>query len=190
MLKGVLCRSILHPKCVHDGQFDPLAFLLLNRFGPTNTDYALSLASRFVLKDEDGAHSYGSRTAVRINEAYAIRHGNAPDQNSTTYYLGFYDGTKEEFLSIQSEHYDVSIRYRLEHGERAHFQLELTNRGILGTGKANDRIRRSDRATTMDQLLDKLVGPARDGGALNDDTPKEIRDFVLPKLPRHINQAA
>lgn len=186
MLKGWLCRSILFPKCAREGRFDPLALLLLNKVDNEGAVYALSLASKFVLRGEDGVHGYGIRTAARINEAYEMRNGGPPTDKKKTFYLGFYDALKHEYLSISSEHYNISLRYRLEHGERAHFQLELTNKGLLGTGKANDKTRRDDRIAAMEQLLTKLQGPIRCNSAQNDDLPQELKELELPRLARQV----
>ncbi len=183
MVKGVLCRSILHPKCVRDGVFDDLALVQLFDLNGDKSVYGLSLASRFLLVDDAGAHGYGCRTAQRLNDAYQAREGTAPPSEKTTHYLGFYDVVGRAVSSLPSEYYKVAVRHLTEHGERAHFQLELQDVSTLGSSKSADKTRRNDRNVTMQALVDKMWGPKR-YRADQGQTDNAIKDFKLPDLPR------
>jgi hypothetical protein len=183
MSKGLLCRSILYPKCSREGVFDDLALLQLVDVLGNKSVYALSLASRYLLRDEAGAHGYGVRTASRINDAYEARVGSPPPAEKKTFYLGFYDLQKNALKDVSPEHYRLTIRHFVEHDERAHFQLELEDRGLLGAGKANDRLRREDRNVAMMMVLSLLVGPRRRPD-IQDGEPGPLEWFELPTLPR------
>ncbi len=183
MVKGVLCRSILYPKCVRAGVFDDLALVQLFDVNGDKSVYALSLASRYLLKNDIGAHGYGCRTAQRMNDAYQAREGVPAPPEKRTHYLGFYDITGRDVTSLPSEHYAITVRHLTEHGERAHFQLEFQDVSALGASKSADKTRRNDRNLSLQAMVDRMLGPKRhicdqdqlDGG---------IKDFVLPDLPR------
>jgi hypothetical protein len=180
MNRGILCRSIFYPKCARSGVFDELALLQLVDIHNNKSVYGLSLASRYLLRDEDGAHRYGRDTAVRMNEAYETRVGAPPSPEKKTVYLGFYDAPNESLKKVSLEYYELRIKHLVEHGERAHFQLELQDRGLLGTGKSNDKLRRDDRTVAMMKVLSFLSGPRRFSNEGN-EVPD---DFELPVLPK------
>ena len=180
MLKGVLCRAVLYPKCAKEGVFDDLALLQLVNEKKDKKVYGLSLASRYFLKDEQGAHGYGCRTAQNINSEYEKNRGEPPPENKVTHYLGFYDVDKPSVLSLPTSHYRIELKHKIEHGERAHFNFEMHPTDFDGT---SDKARRQDRNTAMLAMITKLRGPSRRPLNGPDDSDR-LASFHMPDLPR------
>lgn len=181
MLKGLLCRAILFPKCAKDGVFDDLALLQLVDVNKDKTVYAMSLASRYLLRDEEGAHGYGSRTAQSINDAYENSRGEPPPENKRTHYLGFYDVDKLSVLSLPISYYRVELKHKIEHGETAHFNFEMHPTDLQGT---NEKARRHDRNTAMLAMITRLRGPKRRVFNEGHEDAERLSSFQLPELPR------
>jgi hypothetical protein len=185
--KDLLCRAILFPKCAQEGVFDDAALLLLVNAAGDGQMYGLSFGSRYILRDVLGAHSYGCRTAATMNLLYQKRTGSPPPPQKQVHYLGFYDLDHCDLSTLVLDHYYTSVRWVKEHGEDAHFQLELINKGLLGTGKQNDRIRRDDRAAAMEILAMKLKGkPERHICEVDAPLAATLNAIHLPSLPRAI----
>ncbi|MGP4752855.1 hypothetical protein [Agrobacterium pusense] len=164
--------------------FDDLMLVQLVAMNDEKTAYGLSLASRFYLKTDDNAHGYGCRTAARQNDAYTERVGTPPPENKRTHYIGFYDVKKEAINALPLEHYDLKLRHFVENGERCHFQIELHISSDLGSGKAADKIKRNDRNTAMQALVDQMAGPVRHICACDAHLADKLTEIYTPDLPR------
>lgn len=177
MSKGWLCRAVLFPKCAKDGVFDDLALLQLVDVNKNKTVYAMSLASRYLLRDDDGAHAYGCRTAENINGAYEASNGSPPPDHKKTHYIGFYDVDKPNVLSLPTDHYHIELKHKVEHGERAHFNFEMHPTDLAGT---TEKIRRQDRNTAMYAMITKLHGPKRRPISNEHEDAERLTSFLLP----------
>jgi hypothetical protein len=92
--------------------------------------------------------------------------------------MGFYDLNYGELRKVKLEHYSSQIRWRLENGEHAHFQVEwnLTYRGEIT--RPVEKLLRSDRAAARTMIAGMLKGPFKY------DAVDPGVDFELPELPR------
>jgi hypothetical protein len=161
MLDGdLVCRSVLFPRCAKNGQFDETALVNFTDVERDGSFYALSVASRFILRDETGAHNYGIRTADAANRGIAIRTGRAPLADEEVHYVGFYDLLCGEIRSVPLGFYSSQIRWVLENGENAHFQIEWRRNGKVPEGPGNiDKKLRKDRTAARTLIASKLRGP-------------------------------
>jgi hypothetical protein len=151
-------RCILYPKAfVSQSVFAPEAFFQFSQVGAAESHYALSVASRFILRTIDNAHEYGCRTAERINTGFERRAGRAPDASERTHYLGLWDLRAGAIRSIELDCYRIQLRAFPEHGEKAHFQVEL----ILANSNASSKARKKDRRVARTSLTMCLEGPAQ-----------------------------
>lgn len=168
----LLCRSIHHPKAFPNGVFSDEALLLFVE--GDNDSYALSVGSRFILGSDDAAHQYGIRTAKVMNGRASARKGRPLNDDEVVHYLGLYDLRYEAVTQIKLSHYDVSVRWRLENGEHAHFEIELNP-----TSPASPKQRKNDRKDARTLLALCLRGPI-----LFDGAPEDLRatQLQLPSL--------
>jgi len=180
MFEGdTVCRAVLYPRCAKNGSFDEAALL---QFGDVYRDgkmYALSLASRFLLKDEDGAHGYGRRAAGVANGIFAEKHGAEPVGEDRVHYLGFYDIEYGPLSRVSLEHYHSELTWKVEHGEQAHFQLEWVLTSDLPPGNKTEKVLRKDRSAARTIISFLLSGPVRDP-----EVDSDLLPFDLPNLPR------
>lgn len=186
--QDLLCRAALYPKFAPAGVFDEAAFLSLHKI-EDGLWYAMSLASRYLLRTEEGAHGYGRRSANVANAAYRALKGHDPDPLvDKVYYLGFYDLPYWRLSTLPLECYRVEVRWLPEHGEDSHFQLEL-HRTNHETGKVADKRRRRDRTAALVILAMCLWGPRKYDPSLEDNYPDDLTSAILPDLPRLPEQA-
>lgn len=180
MFRGILCRAILFPKCAKEGVFDELALLQLIDINRDKTVYGMSLASRFLLRTDAGAHGYGERTARQMNADYERARGEEPPENKRVHYVGFYDVVKEAALSLPISHYRIELKHKIEHGEKSHFNFELHPLDLEGT---SDKQRRQDRNTAMYAMVKKLAGPKLRPEQSGGDQWQLPETLSLPPLP-------
>lgn len=176
---GVFCRSALHPRCGKNGIFDEAQLLHFSDVHRDGQFYALSIASRFLLRDEEGAHGYGHRTAAVANRGIRERTGEDPTPESRVHYLGFYDLDYVAVRKIDLEFYDAGFSRVPEHGEAAHFQIEWRLKARQGEALAKDKALRKDRSAARTKLSFLLRGPFKVASA-----SCEVDNFELPTLPR------
>lgn len=170
----LLCRAVIFPKAWNNDIFDVEALLLFT--SEDSRRYALSLASRFLLQDLDGAHAYGCRAAAASNSRFREKNGREPNPiDEAAHYLGFYDLRFEALTGLRLNHYSVSVRWRYENGEDAHFQVELDP---TGTGSKAER--RNDRTAMKGLVALCLIGPTRGGCANDEAIAEELAALVLP----------
>lgn len=174
------CRAVLYPRFVVGGAFADEALLNFTKMDD-GTCYALSLASRFLLGTDEGAHRYGRHAAEVANARFADRLGRAPSPpTEKVYYLGFYDLVCKDVHHLPMNHYSVSLKWRPENGIDEHFQIEFQQKNTGGTA----RERRSDRTAAIGILAKKMVGPQRailDGDL--DGFRAELEFVELPTRP-------
>lgn len=180
MLNGdKLCRSALYPRCAKNGVFDEAALLQFSDVNRDGKTFALSLASRFILKTVDEAHGYGRRTATRANDGIKQRNGGEdPNEDERVHYLGFYDMYYGDLQKVSLEHYRSNVRWYLENGEQAHFQMEWHLQTTLAPGNRTDKALRKDRSIARTVMASFLIGP------FEDPVVARVADFDLPTLPK------
>lgn len=83
-----------------------------------------SIASEIMAKGDQGVHGYGGRSAETQNAGYVERHGRRPDPESV--YLGYFRFDAATLNSFRFECHTMYIRWKPEHEEVCHFQLEIT----------------------------------------------------------------
>lgn len=176
---GIFCRSALFPRCAKGGTFDEAALL---QFSDVNRDgkfYALSLASRFLLKNDEGAHGYGRRTAAAANNGILARTGSEPSPENKVHYVGFYDLEYGALKRIELEYYKSGLVRKAEHGETAHFQVEWHLSSAAATLNVKEKVLRKDRSAARTMISFLLKGPIKE-----ENIPAELEAFELPTLPR------
>ncbi|CAD7023079.1 hypothetical protein REJC140_00086 [Pseudorhizobium endolithicum] len=182
MLDGdLLCRAALYPKFVTpEGIFDEEMLLTFMPLGEGES-YALSVASHFLSRGNDGVHSYGCGAATIANERFVQKNQRAPSPvTEEVHYLGFYQFTRGQLMSIEMSYYSLRCFWKPEHGADMHFQVEFVPKGAQGTRKE----RRQDRRAAVGMLTGMLRGPHRH--ICQKDLPhKDALEAVdLPALPR------
>lgn len=141
--KERFCRSIPYPQLWEEGVLALEALFRLSRIG--QDDWAISVASRYLLKSLDGAHSYGRYVVSKKNEVTS-------KERQT--YIGFYDIFCTAVDEVQADHYAIDVRWRPEDGRKEHFQIE-----IISSGTGTRRERSSDRTRIIAGLAARVVGP-------------------------------
>lgn len=152
----LLCRSVLFPRGFDDDVFE-LATFMRSKRRYENGPFVISVGSRFLLKNDEGAHQYGRRAAEVANEGELARSNGVPiPETEIVHYLAFYDITHSDVVGTKADWYRIGVSYRPEHGNDAHFEIELSESG--GSRKQ----RKDDRAAVEMLLASRLVGPVRD----------------------------
>lgn len=182
--RDVFARLALYPKFIspQSGVFD-LAFLIKFVESEDGRWQAMSVVNRTELRDARDVHSYGCRAAKHADNDFTRRKGRPPDEETEAHhYLGFYDFEWAAAKYAPVLYYEVSIRWKPEHGERAHFQVEMIlPRGMVVSGAK----KRKDRIAMRVALSSGLIGPMR----YICDQDEEIRDRLeeisstLPLMP-------
>jgi hypothetical protein len=153
-----LCRAALFPKFVGNaGVFDPEALLSFPQIEKTGI-YVMSVASMFLAKSEEGVHAYGCATATAMNDRFERMNGRLPRPiDEEVHYLGYYEFTCGQLLSVSMSYYRIGCRWMPENGQDVHFQAEMYPKHTLGT----HRERRNDRIAAVGMLYSRLKGPWR-----------------------------
>lgn len=167
----LVCRAIVHPKCAPAGVFDPESYLKLRETSPAKTHYVMSVGSRYLLKDEDGAHRYGCASARITNS----RQSN-PTPENRCFYIGFYDLYYGEIVSINSTYYDIAVVWQKEEVSDAHFHISFVNKSGGGTHAA----RRHDRMAAISLMFARCIGPYRSLCPEDVAMAVELNDIDLP----------
>lgn len=164
-----VCRSVLYPRgFAQDDVFELATFMRADRRKGTDI-FALSVGSRVLLKNDEGAHAYGQASAKVANEGLLERSGlEELPADQVVHYLGFYDIAYGDVLSTRSDWFWLDVRYRPEHGNDAHFEIELRERK-----GATRRQRKDDKALVELALASRLKGPIRYISKIEDN---ELRD--------------
>lgn len=157
--QDVFARLAIFPKFIDPAtQVFDLAFLL--RFSPVDQSggVAMSVGSRLDLKTDALVHAFGCRSAANADREFEIRKGTPPDpETEANRYLGFYDFEWGAAASAPVIHHHVAIRFKKEHGEMAHFQIEMHPRS---TEKLSKKQQRNDRIAVRTSLAMGLYGPS------------------------------
>jgi hypothetical protein len=151
----IFARTMENPKDFKSDRLDRESFLQFASTGENN-DYVMSVASRFQLHEHSQVHEYGEATVTTKNERYVAQHGSLP--NPLKRYIGFYDVCAISVLQLQLETYSSDIRYRPEHEQTSHFQIELSWNGT-GSAKARKNCRRRVREAISDGYFGPVISP-------------------------------
>ena len=172
----LICRAAVYPKFVKSDIFDDEQFF---DFRPSDGKkiYVTSVASRYLLRDENGAHDYGEQIARSSNTRLLARDGNIPSGQIVSVYIGFFDLRNKNVVSIQMQFYSIVIAWRPELNCDAHFQIEMWSKNAEGTPSQ----RRNDRKTAIALLLDSMSGPTLKTGWANDPDVRRLVDFLPTK---------
>lgn len=171
-----VCRSAAYPKFVRSEVFDEEQLFNFTSDKDQKV-YACSVASRFLLRTDDGVHAYGRAYAHGVNARNAEKLGHHASPSQLCVYLGFYSLRYRTVISVQMTFYRVFVKWRPEKECDAHFQIEFVQLSKDGT-KAN---RRNDRSAAINQLFAGSIGPVVCPVAARDETLSEY--FEL--LPMH-----
>lgn len=150
--RDIFARSIEHPKDFSSNVLDQEQFFQFSESEVAKGDYALSVASRWLLRTEENVHKYGRFVAGCKNARFKAVKGTDP--NPMRKYVGSYNLFAESIESLDLCHYRVGLRWKPEEGQDAHFQIELTHKGS-GTRSNLKSNRREARAA----LFDARFGP-------------------------------
>lgn len=167
-------RMIEHPRAFTNGRLDPETYF---QFIPTNTAksvYALSVASKFILKTIDAVHSYGAGVAQEKNNRFLELNGHEPDPAVT--YVGHYDLFLGSINRINLDYYSQGVRWVPENGRTAHFQIEL-----YPSGNATKSQLKADRRKARAALFDVCMGPALCPDAVSNPELSAIIDELEAK---------
>ncbi|WP_156418345.1 hypothetical protein [Aureimonas sp. D3] len=173
--KDDLCRAALYPRFVKAGVFDDEALWSLSSI-KNEIHYAISVASRFGLRDDQGVHRYGLNAARTANEGFEARSGRKPDVEQEVFYLGFYVIHADVIDSLPLHYFSASIKYAPEHGEREHFQIEI----YLSDKNSSTRQRKKDRVALRVGLAAKMRGPKVYTSDEIAERPDWLSDIHLP----------
>jgi hypothetical protein len=180
LFDDLFCRAVLFPKAWPNNVFDVEALLRLDEISGADDRYAMSVGSRYILKDEVGAHYYGCATAEKSNQRLQRTAGRQLNTlGETVHYLGFYDLRYGEVTEIKLTCYDVIIKWRPEDGEDAHFQVELV-------GKVGDwpkKQRKNERRDARAFLALCLDGPRRHVCDCDSRYRDDLSAIVVPTYP-------
>lgn len=177
----LLSRAILYPKSFPAGVLDLEALINFNALGEGDERYAMSVASRFLLKSEAGAHQYGCRVASISNGRLAEKLGRPVDHDneSRVYYLGFYDLRFGDLADVSGIcFYSVDVIWCPEGGEDVHFHVELN----LFDNSASRKQRKRDRREARTIISGFLVGPKRHVCECDIVCEDKVSKIDLPKL--------
>lgn len=150
--RDIFARSIEHPKDFSNDVLDQEQFFQFSVSEVRKGDYALSVASRWLLRNLAGVHEYG-RFVVDCKNA-RFRQSNGTDPNPMKKYVGSYNLFAGSIENLSLRHYQVGLRWKPEEGQDAHFEIELTHKGN-GTKKELKKDRREARSA----LFDARFGP-------------------------------
>ncbi|GGE17831.1 hypothetical protein GCM10011345_24530 [Gemmobacter megaterium] len=151
----IFARTMETPKDFKDDRLDRENFLKFDQIGKSN-DYVMSVASRFQLCEPSQVHEYGEATVAVKNNRYLALNGVFPDPMKR--YIGFYDFYAKSALDLKLTTYTSMIKYRPEHGQTAHFQVEIYWNG-LGSSRDRKECRRQMREAISDGCFGPTVSP-------------------------------
>ncbi len=175
------CRSVLYPRGFKDGSFDPAQFLEIQTSSENPDVSVMSISSAFLLKGTGAIHAYGCLTAERANARIAERSGTSPDSAKRRRYLGYYTFTRRMALGLGTALHDVGVECRPEdHGDHAHFQLELYKKDVESASKRDYRNDKVDIRNALDLLLS---GPHRHVCECDEDERGVLEEVDLPSRP-------
>jgi hypothetical protein len=143
----LVCRIAAYPKFGAD-IFDPEQFFSFKGIDENKKLYVSSVVSRYLMRDDNGVHSYGEKYVNRANARAEIKALETGKPKITTSYLGFYILQYVDVKSLEVEYYDVSVMWRREHDCDAHFQIEFFERRNSAT-KAQKRNQRTIAASNL-----------------------------------------
>jgi hypothetical protein len=178
-----VCRAALYPKFVTPaGIFDEEALLIFAEI-PDGGVYAMSVASKFLCRNDDGVHTYGSNAADIANERLRARLNRPPQPiNEQVHYVGFYEFLYGDFKCIAMNHYSVHCDWLPEHGQDVHFQAEF--RPKTTAAESTKKQRREDRRAAIGVLAARLRGPARHICEKDEPHREALESIDLPPMPR------
>jgi len=182
MLTGdAVCRAALYPKFITpSGVFDEEA--LLNFAGIKGTEvYALSVASKFICRSDNGVHEYGVTAAEIANARFREKNGRSPEPiDEEVHYVGFYEFLYGDLIAIEMTHYAVHCYWLPENGLHMHFQAEFRPNGRTGSA----REKRTDRRAAVGILATMLRGPKKHISMKDEPYREALEAIDLPALPR------
>lgn len=142
-------RPVIHPKVCPAGVLDEDAYFQFRKID--NETYRISVGSRFLARNIDGAHSFGL-TVADAQDSSARR--NKGLQGRVCYYIGFYDATWGEIRQAETDTYYLELKWSPENGLDAHFNLSLCQKSTEKT-KAQ---RKNDRLAIQSKISSFLNG--------------------------------
>ena len=150
--KDIFARSIEYPKDFKSDVLDQEQFLQFSKDEAKKENYALSVASRWLLRNVENVHIYGRFVAECKNDRYRAIHGTDPDPMRK--YLGSYNLFTECIERLDLTHYGAELRWKPEQGQDAHFQIELVH-----NRKGSRTQLKRDRREARSVLFDCRFGP-------------------------------
>lgn len=156
MLDGdVLCRAVMFPRQWRQGVYSPEAALALGRISEGR--FAISVGSRYLLKDIEGAHKFGMGTADLANKGLEAREGRPLSPEELQQYVGFYDIFVGAIRGISLEMHRIDILWSPEHNRQEHFEIQVSE---LPSAKQRTRKDRSaERTRIIGALFARFWGP-------------------------------
>ncbi len=180
-----VCRAALYPKFITPaGIFDEEILLAFTEVQNTG-NYAMSVASKFLCRSEDGVHIYGAAAADIANERFHARQGRPPEPIAEqVHYLGFYEFLYGDLIAIPMDYYSIHCNWLPENGLDVHFQAEFRPKAGAFTGTKRER--RNDRRAAVGLLAAKLLGPKRHLCEQDEAHRQTLEAIDLPIMPREI----
>lgn len=172
----VLCRAASYPKAFKAGVFDIEQFFRFDEEHGGGGAYAISVASKFLLRCDEAVHAYGQSIADLQNQRSGAANGQEPDRRVR--YLAFYEGKCSIVSEIAMKHYTLVVRYRPVTRGDAHFQIEMWPTRSTSTKKE----RRTDRGDAARAIATQFSGPITMGRETYDPDDLDLLDR-LPILP-------
>lgn len=169
--KDRLARTIEHPKDFVTDRLDPEQYLQFDPLEAEKINYGVSVASRFILRNDQNLHNYGEKIVNGKNARYKLEKGHDPNPLKT--YVGFSEFYAECVYQLQLTLYRQEIRWRPLGTDDAHFQVELYSRGV-GTAKE----RRLERRFVSRAIFDASFGLTFSPSAVSNETLVECLESL------------
>ncbi|MDL2403250.1 hypothetical protein [Rhizobium mayense] len=169
-----VCRAAHYPKFLRSGVFDEEALLQFDKMQDGRT-YAMSVASRLICRTDGNIHKYGRDAADKKNQRFAAAKGRAPTPTTEeTYYVGFYEFSYNELISIKMDYYFVECHWEPEHGQVCHYQVEFRRTRDSDVTTTTKIGLQQDRQAATNAIFSLLHGPVR----YIDERYEELKDWL------------
>lgn len=154
----VFCRAAVFPRCVSAAdRLEDSALLQVSGKGLGKR--GISLASRYLCRDEDGVHDFGLRVAAEGN----LRLSNANvklDDSCENLYLGYYSFYYKDYCSVSSGEANMRLYWKPENGDDRHFQIDISIDAAMVYKKIDEQIGAENEEAA--RLKQKVKAPNRD----------------------------
>lgn len=170
----VFCRVAAFPKFMNGEVFDGDQFLKISQDASKPSCYAISIASKFILKDADGVHRYGKAYAQTANERFRIQKGRDPSEADQCVYLGYLSIYSGDIMKLKLDYHDLEIRYREENGSKAHFQIEFSVKNF----QVERKKRTNERLAAVGILMTHFFGPTLDPEVMGHSRLQELASLL------------